>query len=139
MQVKKNIAYAVSLGADDFIDYSEGKLKEEIEQRFPDKFDLVFDCAGKEILDQAYEFVAPGGRLVSILGQVNQEKAEKYKVLFHYHFVEPNVKNLNQITSWIGEGKFKVHIDQTFLLEEAAKAHEQIESGHTTGKIVLTV
>lgn len=136
---KKNIAYAISLGADDFIDYSEGKIKEEIEQRFPDKFDLVFDCVGKEMLDQAYEFVAPGGRLVSILGQVNQEKAEKYKVLFSYHFVEPNVKNLNQLTSWIGEGKFKVHLDEVFSLEEAAKAHKQIESGHTKGKLVLTV
>lgn len=136
---KKNIAYAISLGADDFIDYSEGKIKAEIEQRFPDKFDLVFDCVGKEMLDQAYEFVAPGGRLVSILGQVNQEKAEKYKVLFSYHFVEPNVKNLNQLTSWIGEGKFKVHLDEVFSLEEAAKAHKQIESGHTKGKLVLTV
>ncbi len=136
---KKNIAYAISLGADDFIDYSEGKIKEEIEQRFPDKFDVVFDCVGKEMLDQAYEFVAPGGRLVSILGQVNQEKAEKHKVLFSYHFVEPNVKNLNQLTSWIGEGKFKVHIDQVFPLEEASKAHKQIESGHTKGKLVLMV
>lgn len=139
MAGKKNISYAVSLGADDFIDYTAGNIKDEIAQRFPDKFDLVFDCVGREMLDMAYEFVAPGGRLVSILGQVNQEKADKYKVLFNYHFVEPNVKNLNQITSWIGDGKFKVHIDQAFRLEEAAKAHEQIETGHTKGKIVLTI
>lgn len=136
---KKNIAYAISLGADDFIDYTAGNLKEEVAQRFPDKFDLVFDCVGKEILDQAYHFTKPGGRLVSILGQVNQEEAEKHKVIFHYHFVEPNVKNLNQISQWIGEGKVKIHVDARFPLDEAARAHEMIEKGHTTGKIVLEV
>jgi len=136
---KKNVAYAISLGADDFIDYTSVDLKTEIEQRFPDKFDLVFDCVGKETLEQAYHFVKHGGRLVSILGQVNEELAEKHKVLFHYVFVEPNVKQLNQFTQWIGEGKVKVHVDHKFPLEEVVKAHELIESGHTTGKIVLTV
>lgn len=136
---KKNVSYAISLGADDFIDYTSGNLSEEIAQRYPDKFDLVFDCVGKDTLEKAYQYVHHGGRLVSILGQVNQELAEKHKVLFSYHFVEPNVKNLNQITSWIGEGKFKVHVDQKLPLDEAAKAHELIESGHTTGKIVLVV
>lgn len=136
---KQNISYAISLGADDFIDYSSGNLTEEIAQRFPDKFDLVFDCVGKETLAQAYHYVKSGGRLVSILGQVNQEEAEKHNLIFQYHFVEPNVKNLNQITHWIGEGKIKVHISEQYLLTEAAKAHIQIQSGHTKGKIVLVV
>jgi NADPH:quinone reductase-like Zn-dependent oxidoreductase len=136
---KKNVAYAVSLGADDFIDYTAGNVLTEIEQRFPDKFDLVFDCVGKETLTEAYQYVKHGGRLVSILVQVNQELADKYKVLFHYVFVEPVVKHLNKIAQWIGEGKIKVHIEHKFKLEEAAKAHEIIETGHTKGKIVLEV
>jgi NADPH:quinone reductase-like Zn-dependent oxidoreductase len=136
---KKNIAYAVSLGADDFIDYSSGNLLGDIEQRFPDKFDLVFDCVGNKTLAEAYQYLKPGGRLVSILGQVNPEEAEKNKVLFHYLFVEPNVRQLNQISRWIGDGKLRVHIDKVFNLNEVAKAHEQIETGHTKGKIVLTV
>lgn len=134
---KKNIAYAVSLGADDFIDYTSTKVSDEVKQRFPDKFDLVFDCVGKEVLAQAYQYVKRGGRLVSILGQVDKEEAEKHKVLFHYHFVEPNVKHLNQLTQWIGEGKIKVHLQEKFSLDQVTKAHEMMESGHTTGKIVL--
>jgi NADPH2:quinone reductase len=53
--------------------------------------------------------------------------------------VEPNVKHLNQISQWIREGKVKVHVDAKFPLAEAAKAHEMIEKGHTTGKIMLEV
>lgn len=134
-----NVAYAVSLGADDFIDYTAGSILQEIEQRFPDKFDLVFDCVGKETLTEAYQYVKPGGRLVSILGHVNQGLADKYKILFHYVFVEPVAKQLSKIAQWIGEGKIKVHVDRKFKLEEAFKAHELIESGHTKGKIVLEI
>lgn len=136
---KKNIAYAISLGADDFIDYTDGKLNNEIEQRYPDKFDLVFDCIGGDTLANAYQYCRHGGRLVSIIGQVNKDESEKHKVLFSYHFVEPNVKNLNQITQWIGEGKLKVHVSHKYTLDEVVLAHEQIESKHTTGKIVLVV
>ncbi|HEX3006372.1 MAG TPA: NADP-dependent oxidoreductase [Bacteroidales bacterium] len=139
MASKKNISYAISLGASDFVDYSSDNLNEEIAQRFPDKFDLVFDCVGNEALERAYNFVKPAGRLVSIRGQVNQEEAEKHKLIFHYHFVEPNVKHLNQVSQWIGEGKVKVHVEHKFPLEEAAKAQEMIETGHTKGKIVLVV
>lgn len=136
---KKNVAYAISLGADDFIDYTAGNVLDEIEHRFPDKFDVVFDCVGKDTLTEAYQYVKHGGRLISILGQVNQELADRYKVIFNYVFVEPVVKHLNKIAQWIGESKIKVHIGHKFKLEEAAKAHEMIETGHTTGKIVLEI
>jgi NADPH2:quinone reductase len=33
----------------------------------------------------------------------------------------------------------KVHIDRTLPLEQAAEAHRMIESGHTTGKIILQI
>lgn len=136
---KKNIAYAVSLGADNFIDYASGNILADIEQHFPDKFDLVLDCVGDKTLAQAYQYVKPGGRLVSILGQVNADEAERNKILFHYLFVEPNVRQLNQISRWIGDGKIRVHLDAVYKLSEVAKAHEQIETGHTKGKIVLAI
>ena len=38
---------------------------------------------------------------------------------------------------WIAQGKVKAVVDKTFPLAEAAAAHEYLESGHHTGKIVL--
>jgi NADPH2:quinone reductase len=39
----------------------------------------------------------------------------------------------------IREGLARVHVDSTFPLSEAARAHERLESGEQFGKIVLTI
>jgi NADPH:quinone reductase-like Zn-dependent oxidoreductase len=36
-------------------------------------------------------------------------------------------------------GELRVHLAQVVPLEEAARAHEQLETGHTRGKVVLRV
>jgi NADPH:quinone reductase-like Zn-dependent oxidoreductase len=36
-------------------------------------------------------------------------------------------------------GRLKVELDRAFPLEDAAKAHELLESGGVRGKLVLTV
>jgi NADPH2:quinone reductase len=46
---------------------------------------------------------------------------------------------LEQCATWIDEGKLKIHVSQTFPLEKAAKAHQLLESGSVTGKIVLII
>ena len=38
---------------------------------------------------------------------------------------------------WIGDGKIQVSIDKTFPLTKVAEAHQYIESGQTTGKVVF--
>jgi NADPH:quinone reductase-like Zn-dependent oxidoreductase len=37
----------------------------------------------------------------------------------------------------LAEQELKAHVSRTFLFEEMADAHKQIESGHTAGKIVV--
>ena len=39
----------------------------------------------------------------------------------------------------IREGRARVHLDSTFSLADAAKAHERLESGAQFGKVVLTI
>jgi len=46
---------------------------------------------------------------------------------------------LEQCATLIDEGKLKIHVSDTFSLEDAAKAHKEIENGHTIGKIVLDI
>jgi NADPH2:quinone reductase len=41
------------------------------------------------------------------------------------------------IFDWIGSGKLKLSISQTFLLSEAAESHRQLEGRLTTGKLLL--
>lgn len=40
---------------------------------------------------------------------------------------------------WIREGVLHVRIDSTFPLEEAARAHERLQSRQSAGKILLRV
>lgn len=44
-----------------------------------------------------------------------------------------------QIADLIGAGKVKLEVALSLPLAEAAKAHEQVATGHTRGKVVLTV
>jgi NADPH2:quinone reductase len=46
---------------------------------------------------------------------------------------------LKQCASWIDEGKLKIHLSQTFPLQDAAAAHKALETGSTTGKIALLI
>jgi NADPH:quinone reductase-like Zn-dependent oxidoreductase len=53
--------------------------------------------------------------------------------------VAPDGSTLAVISRLLDSGDVRVHIERMFDLEEAALAHEAIESGHTRGKIVLKV
>lgn len=46
---------------------------------------------------------------------------------------------LEQCAQWIDQGKLKIHLSQTFPLQDAAAAHQAIETGSTIGKIVLLI
>ncbi|OKH19482.1 alcohol dehydrogenase [Hydrococcus rivularis NIES-593] len=46
---------------------------------------------------------------------------------------------LKQCAAWIDEGKLKIHLSQTFPLEEAAEAHRLLETGSMTGKLALVI
>ena len=44
-----------------------------------------------------------------------------------------------QVADLIGAGKVKVEVALSLPLEEFGKAHAQVATGHTRGKVVLTV
>ncbi len=46
---------------------------------------------------------------------------------------------LEECARYFDEGKLKIHVSKSMPLAEAANAHTEIESGRTTGKIVLTM
>lgn len=130
-------SYLKNLGADFVLDYTLGNWAKSFKEMLPQGADLVFDCVGKEATMKGYSCTKNHGTLVSILSQPKEEMMNKYSVNHKYHFVEPNVPQLDKIRDWIEKGKIKVHVDKVFKLTDVAKAHEQIETGHTLGKIVL--
>jgi NADPH:quinone reductase-like Zn-dependent oxidoreductase len=51
----------------------------------------------------------------------------------------PDAKVLEELTKLIEAKKITPIVSQTFPLADAIKAHQQIETHHTLGKIVLKV
>jgi NADPH:quinone reductase-like Zn-dependent oxidoreductase len=134
-----NNEYLNKIGADEVLNYDKPDWVKAFLNKYPQKADLVFDCVGKDTLLKAHRCVKPGGNLVSIAGQGDQELIKTFKINFLYHFVEPNVLQLDILSSFIDQGKLKIYVSSVFPLHEAAKAHEKIETEHTQGKIVLTI
>lgn len=134
----KNHAYLSALGADVTLDYTQGDFREQLQSVVSEGVDVVYDCVGAETLLKGYDCVKLGGRLVSILDpEGNAACIAARHIQYHYVFVEPHASQLAHIRQWIEAGKIKPHLSTVYPLADVAKAHAQISSFHTRGKIVL--
>jgi NADPH:quinone reductase-like Zn-dependent oxidoreductase len=130
--------FVIELGADGFINYTSEKFEEKVNDA-----DIVFDSIpGSEHLLRSIEAAKKGGRVISIKSSFEGELAEKAKAkeLKTYRIlVKSNGNDMKQIAKLLEEGKMHSYISKIYKFEELPKAHQQIESGQTQGKIVVTV
>lgn len=131
---EKNHAFMKELGADHAIDYKSTDVGEATKELFPEGVDLIFDCTSGETLQQGLKALKSSGKLVSIL---NQGQDLDPDIDFQYVFVEPNARQLDHVRQLAEADKLKVHVSKTYALNEAAEAMKQIQTLHTTGKIVI--
>jgi NADPH:quinone reductase-like Zn-dependent oxidoreductase len=122
------------LGADVAIDYTTQKFEDVAKN-----VDVVLDSVGRDTLVRSYGVVKKGGFIVSIVGDPDPAELEKHGIHGASISVEPNSSELAEIAKLIDEKKIKVIVPQMFPLSEAAKAQDQVATGHTRGKIVLKV
>lgn len=129
-----NQEFLKQLGTDVAVDYTT--------QRFEDvakDVDVVLDCVGGETQKRSVGVVKKGGILVSIVGGPDRAACEAAGIRGVGILVRPDATTLEQLTALIESGKLKAFVTQMFSLSDAAKAHEQIATRHTRGKIVLKV
>lgn len=122
------------LGVDQPIDYTTTKFEEVAKD-----VDVVLDTVGGETLVRSYDVVKKDGIIVSIVGPPKKEELSKRGIRGEIFLARPNSEMLSEIGKLIDAGKIKPLVSQVLPLAEAAKAHQQIETGHTRGKIVLKV
>lgn len=128
--------FVKSLGADEVIDYTEINFAELL----AGSLDVVFDTVGGGTAEQSIPTLKEGGRLVTIVEYASQtlpELAAEHELEYHPVRVVPSAEDLFEVVKLIAEHKFKVELAAVLLLDQADKAHELIETGRTTGKIVL--
>ena len=134
-----NHEYVKSLGADILIDYNTQDFRHVIRETSPGGVDVVLDCVGGDVVEQSLDILKAHGRLVTIAEAGLVKKLSERGVNAHFVFVAPNSSQLHEIAGLTESGKFSTHVSARFTLEEAAKAHELLESQHVRGKVVLRV
>ncbi|RAS61830.1 NADPH:quinone reductase-like Zn-dependent oxidoreductase [Lentzea atacamensis] len=117
-------AFLKDLGADDVIDYTKGGYAGT-------DVDVLVDLVG----GASPAPVRGGGLFVGVPSGV--DSAIRDDIRTSPILVEPDRAGLEAIAALVESGELRVHVDATFPLEEAGKAHALGETGRTRGKIVL--
>lgn len=129
-----DVEYARGLGADEVIDYETQAFEELLSG-----FDAVFDTVGGETTDKSFKVLKKGGIIVSMVGQPNEELAQKYGVSTLGQNTDANPERLARLSKLVEDGKIKVHIDKVFPPEQAKEAFGHLEEGRHQGKVVLKI
>ncbi|MCG3122169.1 MAG: 2-haloacrylate reductase [Phycisphaerales bacterium] len=129
-----NHEFLKELGADQVIDYKTQKFEDVVKD-----VDVVFDTVGGETRERSYGVIKKGGFFVSIVGPPAPDKLKEHGIRGKAFLVQPNGAQLAEIAALIDSGALKPTVSHVFPLDQAGKAHEQSQTGHTRGKIVLEV
>ncbi|WP_046212637.1 NADP-dependent oxidoreductase [Paenibacillus wulumuqiensis] len=132
----QNAEFLKSLGADEVIDYKSTNFAEVLSD-----IDLVFDTMGEQIQKDSFKVLKRDtGRLISIVGQPDEDIAREMNVTAKSIWLQPDGKQLQEFGQLMEQRKVNaiVGTEIPFSEEGLRKAHELSETHHAKGKIVIT-
>jgi NADPH:quinone reductase-like Zn-dependent oxidoreductase len=135
----RNHDYLRELGAAEAIDYNEQDFADAVRESHPDGVDHVLDLVGGDTLERSAAVLRERGRAASVLLPQPPDAIAERGADYSYVFVRPDSEQLATLAELIDQGDIRVEVQEALPLAEAGRAHAQIESGHTRGKLVLTV
>jgi NADPH:quinone reductase-like Zn-dependent oxidoreductase len=155
---KRGEALVRSLGCDEVIDYTVQDISSAEGQ-----FDAGFDLIGGKTLDQMFEVMKPGTRIVSVaaipepqtairdlggrralsaifwlISYGIRSRARRAGISYRYLFMHPSGSDLALLAELVEQGKLKVTVDRTYPFAKIAEALDYVESGRAKGKVVVT-
>jgi NADPH:quinone reductase-like Zn-dependent oxidoreductase len=129
--------FVKALGADEFVDHTSVAFEKVVKDA-----DIVIDPIYGDHVLRSLEVVRDGGKVITLLtffeGAI-AEKAKAKNVFTHRLSVVSNGEDMKQLAALLSTGALRSHVTETYDFNEMAKAHLQIETGKTTGKIVVTI
>jgi NADPH:quinone reductase-like Zn-dependent oxidoreductase len=122
------------LGVDQPIDYTTTKFEDVVKD-----VDVVLNAVRGDTLARSYGVVKKGGIIVSITGEPDPAELEKHGIRGTGLGAQPDAKVLEELAKLIDAGKITPIVSAVMPLADIVKAHQQIASRHTRGKIVLKI
>src|ERR1700726_1862665 len=156
---KRGEALVCSLGCDEVIDYTAQDIS-----KAGRRFDAGFDLIGGNTLEQMFEIMKPGTKIVSIAALPEPQtaikdlggrrtlsaifwiisygiryRARRAGVSYRYLFMHASGTELAELAELIEQGKLKVIIDKTCPFTKISEALAYVEGGHAKGKVVVAM
>jgi NADPH:quinone reductase-like Zn-dependent oxidoreductase len=148
-----------SLGCDEVIDYTAQDIS-----KAGDGFDAGLDLIGGKTLEQMFEIMKPGSKIVStaavpepqtaikdlggrralsavfwLISYRIRSRARRAGISYRYLFMHPSGSGLAQLAGLIEQGIVKVMVDRTYPFAKIPEALAYVESGRAKGKVVVTM
>jgi NADPH:quinone reductase-like Zn-dependent oxidoreductase len=131
-----NRDFVLNLGADEHIDYRSIHFEEALND-----IDFVLESIGGDNFQKSVQVVKEFGTIVTLPSGHTKEdelKAEEKRLHACYFMaVYSSGRDMQHIASLLEAGVLKPHVSHIFEFDDMAKAHLQIETGRTIGKVVL--
>lgn len=133
-----NVALVKSLGAEAVIDYT----REDFTKR-GETWDLIVDNAGTAPWARSRGSLAPGGRLLLVIGSIGDMlRAPWVALTSRKRIIARNawkVDDVRLLADLAASGKYRPVIDRTYPLDQIVEAHRYVDAGHKKGNVVIVV
>ncbi|MEU4829414.1 quinone oxidoreductase [Streptosporangium sp. NPDC023615] len=136
-------------GADEVLRY--GSFAEAVRELTGSGVHVVYDGVGAATFDQSIASLRPRG-MMALYGQASgpvppvdpQVLARNGSLFLTRPTLVHHVATRDELTwrasdlyGWVASGELRVHVSERYPLQEAARAHEDLEARRTTGKVLL--
>jgi NADPH:quinone reductase-like Zn-dependent oxidoreductase len=135
-----NLALVQELGADAVIDYTMDDFT-----KTGQTWDVIFDVRGKHTFSKVKNSLTKKGIYVSN-NFLNSKKHLLHLLMSTFTskklrigVCSESVEDLSLAREWMEEGKLKPVIDKVYPLSQAADAHRHYETGHSKGRVVISI
>jgi NADPH2:quinone reductase len=140
MDFVKSIPVIAGKGPDRVLNYQTDKWSDVIAHEHPTGLDLVYDCAGQDVVSRSIPLMKSLGRIVTIVNPSgNLDEGYRKNVTIHYEFLQRKGATLELLRILLERRQLLPMIDTVLKLEQAGEAHRRLEAGGVKGKIVLEV
>lgn len=130
-----NKDFILNIGADEYLDYKTDDWSLTVEP-----VDFILDAIGGDNIDRSLQLLKKEGTIVSLPSGLSEDvdkKAADQGKNGIFFLVKSNQKDIQRIADMLKNKTLIPYISTVYALTDVKKAHEQIETGKTRGKIIL--